>query len=120
VVLMLLVFFMVSTRFVKTGGLKIDLPHASAAVKANAHDRIEVAVDEQGRFFVNKQPLSDTRASTLKHSLAAAASAKRDMPLFIRADAKATNQSVVTVMDVAGRLGFTRIRILTTHQHGGK
>jgi biopolymer transport protein ExbD len=59
VVLMLLVFFMVSTSFVQTGGLKIDLPHASAAAKADAHDRIEVAVDEQGRFFVNEQPLVD-------------------------------------------------------------
>jgi biopolymer transport protein ExbD len=120
VVLMLLVFFMVSTSFVQTGGLKINLPRASAAAKANAHDRIEVAVDEQGRFFVNKQPLADTRAETLKRALAAAAGAKRGMPLFIRADAKATNQSVVTVMDVAGQLGFTRIRILTTHQRGDR
>jgi biopolymer transport protein ExbD len=38
---------------------------------------------------------------------------KRDVPVFIRADATATHQSVVTVMDVVGQLGFVKINIAT-------
>lgn len=37
----------------------------------------------------------------------------RDLPVYIRADAEATHQAVVTAMDVAGQLGFVEINIAT-------
>jgi biopolymer transport protein ExbD len=45
---------------------------------------------------------------------------RRDVPVTIRADAQSTHQSVVTVMDVAGRLGFSRIQVVTAEEASGE
>jgi biopolymer transport protein ExbD len=41
----------------------------------------------------------------------------RRKPITIRADARATHQSVVTAMDVAARQGFTQVNIATVSEH---
>ena len=48
-------------------------------------------------------------------ALSRAASGNRAVPVTIRADARAMHQSVVTAMDVAGRLGYRQINIATVH-----
>lgn len=114
VVLMMLVFFMMTTHFIQSTSVNVQLPSAGAPPVYTRSDGIEVTVDAEGRFFVNQKPVLGSDAGSLRESLLAAAGDKRDQPIILRADARATHQSVVTVMDVAGALGFAQLQILTT------
>lgn len=114
VVLMLLVFFIMTTHFVENTSLAVELPNAGAPPSYTKLDGIEVTVDAEGHYYVNQKPVADTTAATLRDALLAVAGERRDQPIVLRADARSTHQSVVTVMDVAGALGFAQLQILTT------
>lgn len=115
VVLLLLVFFMLSTSFVREADLNIKLPEASLEPGQTAERTLEVLVNAEGNYFVNDQPLVNARPETLRAALSQLAAGKAGKSLVIRADANATHQSVVTVMDVAGKLGFIDITIVTVN-----
>ncbi|MET0534527.1 MAG: biopolymer transporter ExbD [Steroidobacter sp.] len=116
VVLLLLIFFMVSTTFVEDSRIKLQLPQASTEPAAEQKkDPIEVAVTAGGEYRVNGQVLINTSPSTLSAAVSKIAGARRDLPITLRADARATHQSVVTAMDVLGRLGFKAISIATVN-----
>ncbi|HEX5339335.1 MAG TPA: biopolymer transporter ExbD [Gammaproteobacteria bacterium] len=114
VVLMLLVFFMMSTQFIQNTSLHVQLPTASARPSPQRITGIDVTVDEQGHYFVNQKPVPGTSPNAVRDALLAAAGERRDIPIVLRADARSTHQAVVTVMDVAGALGFTQLQILTS------
>ena len=114
VVLMLLVFFMMTTHFIQSTSVNVQLPSAGAPPVYTRSDGIEITVDAEGRYFVDQKPVAGSDPLSLRDALVAAAGDKRDQPIILRADARATHQSVVTVMDVAGSLGFAQLQILTT------
>ena len=116
VVLLLLIFFMVSTTFVDESRIKLQLPQASNEPAAEQKkDPIEVAVTASGEYRVNGQTLINTSPATLSAAVSKLAGERRDLPITIRADARSTHQSVVTAMDVLGRLGFKAISIATVN-----
>ncbi len=117
VVLMMLVFFMMTTHFIQSTSVNVELPSAGAPPVYTRSDGIEVTVDAEGHYFVDQKALAGTDAASLREALLAAAGDKRDQPIILRADARSTHQSVVTVMDVAGALGFAQLQILTTESH---
>lgn len=112
-VFLLLIFFAVATTFTKETRLGIDLPEASGQAPLSASNTIEVSVSESGEYAVNGQPLVNAERATLRAAIAAAADGRKDVPFFLTADAKATHQSVVTVMDVAGEVGIVNVSIVT-------
>jgi biopolymer transport protein ExbD len=117
VVLLLLIFFMLSTTFVDEAKLKIQLPAASEKAERNAaRDHIEVTVTAQGSYRVNGKALLNTSPATLSAAVSRAAGESRDIPVTVRADARTTHQSVVTAMDVLARLGFRSINIATVNE----
>jgi biopolymer transport protein ExbD len=114
VVLLLLIFFMVSTSFVKQSQITISLPQAdSAAIVEEVPDQIDIMITETGSFLVNGRELINGRVETIRNALQKVSGGNNSLPLTISADANAKHQDVVTAMDVAGRLGFTRISIAT-------
>lgn len=114
VVLLLLVFFMVSTSFVREAEISLRLPEASAEAElSTVADVLEITITETGNFIVNGRPLVNNERRTLRAAIERLIGDRRDMPVFIRADALATHQSVVTALDVAGQLGFVEINIAT-------
>lgn len=114
VVLLLLVFFMVSTSFVKEAVLKVDLPQASERpVVAEVDEQLEITLGMGGEVRVNDRELINSRPDTLRAAITKTVGDNREIPVVLRADAKATHQSVVTAMDVLGRMGFTRLSIAT-------
>lgn len=120
VVLLLLIFFMVSTTFVDEARLELKLPQASKEpAAAQKQDPIEVAVTASGEYRVNGQTLINTSAATLSAAISKVAGEKRDLPVTIRADGRATHQSVITAMDVLGRLGFRAVSIATINESRG-
>lgn len=119
VVLMLLVFFMMTTHFIQSTSVNVELPTAGAPPVYTRSDGIEITVDAEGHYYVNQRPVAGAGAASLRDALLAAAGDHRDQPIILRADARATHQSVVTVMDVAGSLGFAQLQILTTENGAG-
>ena len=116
VVLLLLIFFMVSTSFVKQSQISIRLPEAeSAAVVDEMPEQIDVMITEQGTFLVNGRELINNRPETIRNALQSVSGGNTTLPLTISADANARHQFVVTAMDVAGKLGFVRISIATVN-----
>jgi len=120
VVLLLVVFFMVSSTFVEEGRIKVQLPQASSVpVNQTVVDPIVVTVTAQGAYRVNERSLINNSPETLRVAVLRLAGERRKVPITIRADARATHQSVVTAMDVVGRLGFSQINIATLNEQGG-
>ena len=115
VVLLLLVFFMVSTSFVREAEISLRLPQAETEtdVVSRAVDVLEIAVTEAGTYIVNGRPLVNNQRRTLRAAIEQLIGDNRDLPVFIRADAETTHQAVVTAMDVVGQLGFVEINIAT-------
>ena len=117
VVLLLLIFFMVSSTFSFEGRVKLQLPQAEAVTeRPTATDPIVVTVTAQGAYRVNELTLINNNPETLRSALLKAAGTTRKVPVTIRADARATHQSVVTAMDVAAKQGFTQVNIATVSQ----
>jgi biopolymer transport protein ExbD len=105
---------MVSTSFVKQSQISISLPQAdSAAIVEEVPDQIDIMITETGSFLVNGRELINSRVETIRNALQKVSGGNSNLPLTISADANAKHQDVVTAMDVAGRLGFTRISIAT-------
>lgn len=116
VVFLLLIFFMVTTTFERQARLRIELPEASEDATAVQTQQLEIAISEDGRFFVNSNEVVNTRAETLREAIARAAGDERDQPVTIRADARTPHQAVVMAMDAVGQLGFSNLSIATTPQ----
>ncbi|MES9902433.1 MAG: biopolymer transporter ExbD [Sedimenticola sp.] len=110
VVFLLLIFFMVSTTFDKDARIKVELPQAATQDEKVADEKVlDVVVDSTGRFYVNKREVVNTNLDTLKRAIDKAAGVRRDLTVIITADARATHQSVIKVMDAASQLGFVHM-----------
>jgi biopolymer transport protein ExbD len=116
VLLVLLIFFMVTTTFQQEGRVKVQLPQASESpLPRGTREPLVVTVTADGGYRVNERTLINASPETLRAALLKEAGADRG-PITIRADARTTHQAVVTAMDVAGRLGFSQLNIATVHQ----
>ncbi len=114
VVLLLLIFFMVSTSFVKQSQITIRLPEAdSAAVVQEVAEQLDIMITEQGTYLINGRELINSRPETIRNALQKLSGGNTNLPLTISADANARHQHVITAMDVAGKLGFVKINIAT-------
>ena len=114
VVLLLLVFFMVSTSFVKQSQISIRLPEAdSSVIVEEVAEQLDIMITEQGTFLVNGRELINNRPETIRNALQKLSAGNTRMPLTISADGNTPHQYVVTAMDVAGKLGFVKINIAT-------
>ncbi len=116
VVLLLLIFFMVSTSFVKQSQINISLPEAeSSTIVSEPAEQIDIMITSTGIYLVNGRELINNRPETVRNALQKVSGGDNKLPLTISADANAKHQYVVTAMDVAGRLGFTQINIATVN-----
>lgn len=117
VVLLLLIFFMVSTSFVKQSRIAIRLPESdSTAVVEEIPQQIDIMITETGTYLINGRELINSRPETIRNALQKISGGDNSLPLTISADANAKHQHVVTAMDIAGRLGFVQISIATVNE----
>ena len=114
VVFLLLIFFMVSTTFTKETHLSIDLPEASSQTSRAADLEIEISITREGNFAINGVALINREQSTLRSAVEKVSEGDTSIPMVITADSATPHQSVVTALDVAGQLGFSRLSITTT------
>jgi len=113
ILLVIVIFLAVTTTYARFAELKINLPTSSAAQTPNPPKQIEVAVAEDGRYEVDNQVVSDASVDGLATALKNAAANENEPVVVINADARATPQSVVNVMEAARREGLTRITFAT-------
>jgi biopolymer transport protein ExbD len=117
VVLMMVVFFMLSSSLVDEGRIRIHLPQARDLPTGKPPaEPLVVSVTQQGGYLVNGHELINSSPDTLRAALLKEAGTDRSMRVTLRADARTTHQSVITAMDVLGRLGFTEMNIATVRQ----
>lgn len=112
VVLLLLIFFMVSTTFKRESVLAVELPEAQGAPREQAAAEIMVRLDASGTVAVNDEQLPDGEVGTVAGALARASGER----VLVAADAAARHDAVVRVLDAAGRSGLTDVRILTERE----
>ena len=113
VVFLLLIFFMVSTTFERESEINITLPEASEEYTDTQLDKVEIAIDAEGRLFVNEQSLVNSQLGTIRDAIRNALFDLEDPQIIISADAKATHQLVVRVMDAARQLNLVKITFAT-------
>ena len=120
--LVILIFLMVTTTYSKYAELQINLPEASAEKAPDRPQVINIGVDNNGKYIVNNSPVifnSVEAFSTVLRDTAAAGSMK-DPVVAIGADAGATHQAVVNIMEAARLVGFTKISFTTQAKAAGK
>ena len=116
VVLLLLIFFMVSTSFVRESQIQIRLPQTESTERIEEPaDNIDIMITETGTIFINNRELINSRPETIRNAIQRVSGGDNSLPVTISADANARHQAVVTAMSVAGRLGFTQINIATVN-----
>ena len=113
VLLVIIIFLMLTTTYSKFSGLEINLPTADATKQAEQPNEIDVAVTVTGQILVNKSPLAAADVNGIAEALRRAAGSRQDPVIIINADAKATHQSVVDVMQAAQTAGYPHISFAT-------
>ena len=111
--LFILVFLLLSTTFNQFSRMNLTLPDASGVPPKEFDKKIEVVVDANGHYAVNGQSIATKEVADLNTAIKQISNDQRDLMFVIAADAKATHQDVIRVMDVAGQLGFVNINIST-------
>jgi biopolymer transport protein ExbD len=109
VMLVLLVIFIITAPLLASA-IKLDLPDVKAAPAAGRADAIKLAIDADGRFFWNEQPIAD---SELGARLAEAAKAQPQPELHLRADKATRYERLAQLMAAAQEAGLARIGFVT-------
>ena len=113
VLLVIIIFLMLTTTYSKFSGLEINLPTADASKQNEQPNEIDVAVTASGQILINKSPLTVADIKSISDALRRAAGTRQDPIIVINADAKATHQSVIDVMQAAQTAGFPHISFAT-------
>ncbi|MEW5771747.1 MAG: biopolymer transporter ExbD [Pseudomonadota bacterium] len=113
VLLVILIFLMVTTTYARFSELQINLPEAQGETAKEEPTQITVNVSDKGAFAVNETVLGEAGVERLVQAMQAAAGAEKDPVVVISADANATHQAVVKVMDAARRAGYPRVTFVT-------
>jgi len=114
VVFLLLIFFMVSTTFVRETALGIRLPNAQGDAASREPGDIEVQIGAAGDYVVDGHRLAGDDVAALQTALATAAQTDRfGATVVVAADAGTRHDAVVRVLDAARRAGLTDVSILT-------
>ena len=117
VLLVIIIFLMLTTTYAKFSGLEINLPTADASKQAEQPNEVSVAVTATGQVLINKTPLSAMDVRSISDALRRAAGDRQDPLIVINADAKATHQSVVDIMQAAQVAGYPHISFATQSPH---
>ena len=117
VLLVIIIFLMLTTTYAKFSGLEINLPTADASKQAEQPNEVSVAVTATGQVLINKTPLSAMDVRSISEALRRAAGDRQDPLIVINADAKATHQSVVDIMQAAQATGYPHISFATQSPH---
>lgn len=105
---LLLIFIIMTTAGVQ--GLKVDLPKGSTAPALGGPKSKAITVNNEGNVFLDTVPVS---LEELEAKLNAYKAQEPDFPVVVRGDGATQYQMVMSVLDVVGRIGVTKIGLAT-------
>jgi biopolymer transport protein ExbD len=109
VILVLIIFFVITTTFDARSVLKLELPRATGERNEAQANSLSLLINADGRYFVDDREALRTDVESLKRTLVEVAGDDRDRTVLLRADARTPWQAVVTAYDALGQLGFRRV-----------
>ena len=113
VLLVILIFLMITTTYSKFTALQITLPTADAEKMMERPPEINVGIDAQGHYLINNARISyrDVAglADDLRNAAASAGQAKKEPVIIINADALASHQTVIYVLEAARIAGLAQV-----------
>jgi biopolymer transport protein ExbD len=109
VLLVILIFLIVTTTYTRQAELQINLPTADSSKAPDRVDQIDIAIDASGAYVVNRSAVTYSTRDTFAAELKRAAGETKDPVIVISADAQASHQSVIRVMEAAQFAGYGRI-----------
>lgn len=109
VILVLIIFFVITTTFDARSVLKLELPRANGHPNEAQSSSLSLLINADGRYFVDDREALRTDVESLKRTIVEVAGDDRERTVLLRADARTPWQAVVTAYDALGQLGFKRI-----------
>ncbi len=116
VLIVIVIFLAVTTTYSRYSEMQINLPTADASKPAERPSQINVGVSTTGQYMINRTAIAFTTPEALATELQRAAGNNLDPVIIINADANATHQSVINVMEAARVAGFGKITFTTQQQ----
>ena len=113
VMMVILIFLMITTTYSKHTELQINLPTAEAEKQLERPGEISVLVNAQGQYVINRNAVAFRSVEQLGDELRRAGSSLKDPVVVISADATATHQSVIRVMEASRLAGLNQITFTT-------
>jgi biopolymer transport protein ExbD len=113
ILIVILIFLFLTTTYSRFAELQINLPEAAAERSADKPSVLSVAVDATGKYAVNGVPTVFGNTQNFANVLKEAARGAKEPVIAISADARATHQSVIDVMESARLAGYSHISFTT-------
>ncbi len=116
VLLVILIFLMITTTYSKYAELQINLPTADAQKQLERPNEINISVNAGGQYTINRSPVVFRDVTGLSDEMRRAAGELKDPVVVISADANATHQSVINIMEASRQAGYGHISFATQTQ----
>ena len=113
VLLVILIFLMITTTYSKYAELQINLPTADAQKQLERPNEVNITVNASGQYTINRRPLVFLDVAALSDEMRRAAGEFKDPVVVINADANATHQSVIHIMEASRMAGYGHITFAT-------
>jgi biopolymer transport protein ExbD len=108
-----LIFLFLTTTYNRFAELQINLPQAAGETTPDKPQLLNVAVDAQGKYSINGAPVPYANAQAFANAMRESAKGMKEPVIAISADAAATHQSVINVMESARIAGYSQISFTT-------
>jgi biopolymer transport protein ExbD len=109
VLLVILIFLMITTTYSKFAELQINLPSAQAEKPAERANEINVTVNASGQYTIDRKSVTFGDVNSFAQAMRAAGTGLKDPVVVINADANASHQSVIKVMEAARVAGYAQV-----------
>ena len=109
VLLVIIIFLMLTTTYAKFAELQINLPSAEAEKQPERANEINVVINANGQYLIQKRAVAFTDVQTLAEELRRAGASIKDPVVIVNADANANYQSVIRIMDAARQAGYGQV-----------
>jgi biopolymer transport protein ExbD len=109
VMMVILIFLMITTTYSKYTELQINLPTADAEKQPERANEIPVLVNAQGQYVINRNAIPFRSVEQLADELRRAGGTLKEPVVVISADAAATHQAVMRIMEAARLAGLSQI-----------
>jgi biopolymer transport protein ExbD len=113
ILIVILIFLFLTTTYSRFAELQINLPEATAERSTDKPQVLSVAVDSNGKYAINGAATAYGSTQNFAAALKEAAKGSKDPVIAISADAAATHQSVINVMEAARVAGYNHISFTT-------